>query len=151
VRNVAEDFHTRVRPRVEQLLAPGESLEGVCAATQQSTFRGGMVALAVTDRRLLVQPLDRRAQPKGDAVSIPPDELATFDAVGLGGEWYNAEPSMLESSALTVRLKAANGQKLTLHMMRGGDGLLGRLGGGDAQQAGIAALATWVRQHHPEG
>jgi hypothetical protein len=36
VRNVAEDFHTQVRPRVEQLLAPGESLEGVCAATQQS-------------------------------------------------------------------------------------------------------------------
>jgi hypothetical protein len=66
-------------------------------------------------------------------------------------KWYDAEPSMLESSALTIRLKTANGQKLTLHMMRGGDALLGRLGGGDAQQAGIAALATWVRQHHPEG
>ena len=58
---------------------------------------------------------------------------------------------MLESSALTVRVKTANGQKLKLHMMRGGDGLLGRLGGGDAQQSGIAALATWVRQHHPKG
>ena len=150
MRDVAEDFHTQVRPRVEQLLAPGESLEGVCAATQQSAFRGGMVALAVTDRRLLVQPLDRHAQPKGDAVSIPPDELSTFDAVGLGGEWYNAEPSLLENTALTVRLKTAHGQKLKLQMMRG-DGLLGRLGGGDAQQAGIAALATWVRQHHPEG
>jgi hypothetical protein len=98
----------------------------------------------------VVQPLDRHAHPKGDAVSIPPDELSTFDAVGLGGEWYNAEPSLLESTALTVRLKTAHGQKLKLHMMRGGDGLLGRLGG-DAQQAGIAALATWVRQHHPEG
>ena len=150
MRDVAEDFHTQVRPRVEQLLAPGESLEGVCAGTQQSAFRGGMVALAVTDRRLLVQPLDRHAQPKGDAVSIPPDELSTFDAVGLGGEWYNAEPSLLENTALTVRLKTAHGQKLKLQMMRG-DGLLGRLGGGDAQQAGIAALATWVRQHRPEG
>jgi hypothetical protein len=151
VRDVAEDLHTQVRPRVEQLLAPGESVEGVCAATQQSAFRGGMVALAVTDRRLVVQPLDRHAQPKGDAVSIPPDELSTFDAVGLGGEWYSAEPSLLENTALTVRLKTAHGQKLELHMMRGGDGLLGRLGGGDAQQAGIAALATWVRQHHPGG
>jgi hypothetical protein len=151
VRDVAEDFHAQVRPRVEQLLAPGESLEGVCAATQQSAFRGGMVALAVTDRRLLVQPLDRHAQPKGDTVSIPPDALSTFDAVGLGGEWYNAEPSLLENTAPTVRLKTAHGQKLKLHMMRGGDGVLGRLGGGDAQQAGIAALATWVRQHHPGG
>jgi hypothetical protein len=61
VRNVAEDFHSQVRPRVEQLLAPGESLEGVCA------------------------------------------------------------------------------------------GLLGRLAGGNPQQAGLAALATWVRRHHPEG
>jgi hypothetical protein len=151
VRDVAEDFHTQVCPRVEQLLAPGESLEGVCAATQQSTFRGGMVALAVTDRRLLVQPLDSRAQPKGDAVSIPPDVLATFDAVGLGGEWYNAEPSVLENTALTVRVKTTDGQKLKLHMMRGGDGLLGRLGGGGAQQSGIAALARWVRQHHSGG
>jgi hypothetical protein len=58
---------------------------------------------------------------------------------------------MLESSALTIRLMTANGQKLKLHTMRGGDGLLGRLGGGDAQQAGIAALATWVRQYDPEG
>ncbi len=40
MRDVAEDFHTQVRPRVEQLLAPGENLEGVCAATQQSTFEG---------------------------------------------------------------------------------------------------------------
>lgn len=151
MRGVAEDFHTQVRSRVEQLLGPGENLEGVCAATQQSSFRGGMVALAVTDRRLLVQPLDRHAEPKGDAVSIPPDELATFDAVGLGGEWYNAEPSMLENTALTVRVKTTRGQKLKLQMMRGGDGLLGRLGGGGAQQAGIASLATWIRQNHPEG
>jgi hypothetical protein len=150
VRDVPEDFHTQVGPRFEELLAPGETLEGLCAATRQSAFRGGMAALAVTDRRLVVQPLDRHAQPKGDAVSIPPDELDTFDAVGLGGEWYNAEPSMLENTALTVRMKTAHGQKLKLQMMRGGDGLLGRLGGGDGQQAGLVALATWIRRHHPE-
>jgi hypothetical protein len=38
-----------------------------------------------------------------------------------------------------------------LHLMRGGDGFLGRLGGGDAQQAGIAALAAWVRHYHRGG
>ena len=95
-------------------------------------------------------PMTADAQPKGDAVSIPPDELDAFDAVGLGGEWYNAEPSMLENTALTVRMKTAHGQKLKLQMMRGGAGLLGRLGAGDGQQAGIAALATWVRRNHPE-
>jgi hypothetical protein len=149
VRDVPDDLHTQVGPLLEQLLAPGETLEGFCAATRQSAFRGGMVALAVTDRRLLVQPLDRNAQPKGDAVSIPPDELDAFDAVGLGGEWY-AQPSLLEDTALTVRMKTAHGQKLKLQMMRGGDGLLGRLGGGAGQQAGLAALAAWVGRHHPE-
>jgi hypothetical protein len=151
VPGVADDFHTLVRPRLEQLLAPGETLEGFCAATQQSAFRGSMVAFAVTDRRMLVQPLDRRSQPKGDAVWIPPEELAAFDAVGLGDKWYNTEPSVLAGAGLTVRMKTARGEKLKLHMMRGGDGLLGRLGGGDAQQAGVAALAAWVRLHHPEG
>ena len=124
--DVADDFHTQVRPRLDPLLAPGERLEGVCAATQQSAFRGGMVALAVTDRRLLVQPLDRRAQPKGDPVSITPGELAALDAVGMSGEWY-AQPSLLENTALTVRIKTTHGQKLKLQMMRSGDGPLGRL------------------------
>jgi hypothetical protein len=55
VRDVPEDFHTQVGPRLEPLLAPGETLEGLCAPTQQSAFRGCMVALAVTDRRLVVQ------------------------------------------------------------------------------------------------
>jgi hypothetical protein len=150
VPDVAEDFHTQVRPRLEQLLAPGEHLEGFCAATQQSAFRGSVVALAVTDRRILVQPLDRRSQPKGDTVSIAPGELASIDAIGAGDEWYNTEPSVLAGAALTVRMKTAQGEKLKLHMMRGGDGFLGRLGGGDAQQAGLAALAAWVRRHHEE-
>ena len=151
MRDVDDDFHTRVRPRLEQLLAPGEQLEGFCAATQQSAFRGSMVALAVTDRRVLVQPLDRRAEPKGDAVSIAPGDLAAFDAMGMGGEWYNAEPAVLENAALTVRLKTTHGQKLKLNMMRGGDGFLGRLGGGASQQAGIAALAAWVRRRDGDG
>ncbi len=145
---VAEDFHAKVRPQLQHLLQPGETIEGFCAATQQSAFRGGMVALVVTDRRLLVQPLDRHAAPKGDAVSIAPADLAAMSAVGLAGEWYNAEPSVLEGAALTLRLKTTAGQKLKLHMMRGGDGLLGRLGGGEEQQAGLAALAAWVRRHH---
>jgi hypothetical protein len=55
VRDVSEDFHTQVGPRLEELLAPGETLEGLCAATRQSAFCGGMVGLAVTDGRLVVQ------------------------------------------------------------------------------------------------
>jgi len=43
---VGDDIHTLVRPHVDKLLEPGEIVEGICVATQQSAFRGGMVALA---------------------------------------------------------------------------------------------------------
>jgi hypothetical protein len=33
------DFASVTRPRVEAVLESGETLEGVCAATQQSTFK----------------------------------------------------------------------------------------------------------------
>ena len=50
----------------------------------------------------------------------------------------------MTDAALTMRLKLADGTKLTLDLIRGGDGLLGRLGGGAAQEAGVAALADWL-------
>ena len=43
-----------------------------------------------------------------------------------------------------VRLETTNGTKRKLSMMRG-SGMLGKLGGGDAQQRGIEALAEWLR------
>jgi hypothetical protein len=50
------------------------------------------------------------------------------------------------NAALTMRLKLTDGTKLTIDLMRGGDGLLGRLGGGETQEAGVAALAEWMRR-----
>ena len=49
------------------------------AATVQKTFSGGLFALGVTDRRLLLMPLDRRLQPKGDVRSIAPEDLVAAD------------------------------------------------------------------------
>jgi hypothetical protein len=148
---VADDIHTLVRPHIDTLLDAGETVEGICIATQQSAFKGSMVALAVTDRRLLVQPLDRKANPKGDLVSITPDQVAKAGAIGMGDEWYNTDISMLGDVALTLRLQTAGGEKLKLNMMQGGDGMLGRLGGGESQQAGVAALAGWLQRNPPRG
>lgn len=44
------------RPHLKAQLEGGEELRGICIASQQkSMFKGGAVALGVTDRRLLVQ------------------------------------------------------------------------------------------------
>ncbi|GAA3517663.1 hypothetical protein GCM10022234_11340 [Aeromicrobium panaciterrae] len=59
---MATEFAGTVRPHFEGLLEPEEVLQGVVAATVQKTFSGGLVALGVTDRRLLLMPLDRKLQ-----------------------------------------------------------------------------------------
>jgi hypothetical protein len=52
----------------------------MCVATQASLFKGRIVVIGTTDRRLLIQPLSRRFEPTDPVVSVPPERLA--DAVG---------------------------------------------------------------------
>ena len=74
------DFREKHEPRLQGLLDRGEQLRGICAATQQSTFKGRAVAIGVTDRRLLLQPLDRRGEPSGEAQQEGVQALADWFA-----------------------------------------------------------------------
>jgi hypothetical protein len=138
------EFDSRARPHVEALLETDEDLRGLVAANQHSMFKGRLVALAVTDRRLLVVPLDRKIEPKGAPISIAPEQIADAKAGGAGGGWAEAGAAIMDKAAAELRLRTIDGQKLKLLMMRGtGPGPLGDLGGGEPQQQGIEALATW--------
>ena len=138
------DFATEVRPLFEEQLADGEQLEGIIAATHQKTFSGGLYAIGVTDQRLILQSLDRKLQRKDEAVSILPDELAAADADGAGGGWWTATAAIMDNQALTVKLRTNNGRHWKLMMMRGGDGMMGKLGGGEQQEQSIIKLAEWI-------
>jgi hypothetical protein len=139
------DFDSTLRVSLEGLLETGEELRGICAASQQrGLFKGGAVALGVTDRRLILQPLNRRGKPEGEALSILPTEVESAHAGAAGDEWYDAEPSLLAGSAVTLKIRTTGGEKLKLMMMHG-EGLLGGLGGGEAQRRGVEALAAWFR------
>ncbi len=137
------DFTETVRPHLDALLEPGEALLGVVAATVQKTFSGGLFALGVTDRRLLLVPLGRKLEPKGDARSIAPGDLVSADLDGAGGGWWTAPAAILSSSASALTLRTVDGQKTKLMMMKG-TGLLGGLGGGESQSQGVTALAEWM-------
>ncbi|MDP9221328.1 MAG: hypothetical protein M3P23_12445 [Actinomycetota bacterium] len=139
---MAGDFATIVRPQLEAQLEPGETLQGVIAANHQRTFSGVLYAIAVTDRRLVLQPVDRRAQLKGDPRSITPDTLVSADVDGAGGGWWTAPAAILDRSAIALTLRTTDGEKLKLMMMKGG----GLLGGGQAQYDGVAALAEWMQR-----
>jgi hypothetical protein len=57
----------------------------------------------------------------------------------------------MDSAAVTLKLRKVDGTKLKLQLMRGGDGFLGRMGGGKLQEQGIAALADWMARQPDAG
>jgi hypothetical protein len=137
------DFETKHRPAIEALLEPGEELQGVCAASQQQgLFRGRAVALAVTERRLILQPLDRRGEATGEASSLTPGDVADASADGVSGGWPSLGAALMDRMAVKLTIRTAGGKKVKLMMMRGE----GRLGGGEGQQRGVAALAGWFER-----
>jgi hypothetical protein len=126
------DFDAKLRPHLEGMLAPGETLEGICACSQQKgMFKGGAVALGVTADRLLVQPLNRRGDPEGPSQAITPGEIASAKAEGAGGGWAEIGAAIMDEAAVRLTLKLAGGEKLRLMMMRG---------------EGVQALADWFRR-----
>jgi hypothetical protein len=140
------DLDSKYRPVLADQLEVGEELTGLCVASQQkSMFKGGAVAIGVTDRRLLVQPLDRRGDPDGNADSIAPDEVASAKAGGAGGGWWSVTTGILDHAAVRLEIKRTDGQKLKVMLMRGEGKMLGKLGGGESQRQGLDALAEWFR------
>jgi hypothetical protein len=137
------DFAATHRAHLEGQLEPGEELLGICAATQHSTFSGKAVAIGVSERRLLIQPLDRRGRPDGVATLLAPDQITSVRATDAGGMSLGAV--LMDSAAATLVLHTTEGGKLKLTMMRG-TGMLGGLGGGEPQREGVEALAAWFRR-----
>ncbi|HEX8648008.1 MAG TPA: hypothetical protein VF715_14030 [Thermoleophilaceae bacterium] len=134
------DFDSKHRPVLERLLEPGETLDGICAASQQlGLFKGRAVALGVTPRRLILQPLDRRGDADGEATSLAPGDIAAAGADGVSGGWPSLASAVMDRAAVKLTVKTRGGEKLKLMMMRGG----GVLGGGEGQQRGVEALARW--------
>jgi hypothetical protein len=140
------DLDSKYRPELESRLESGEELRGICVASQQKgMFKGGAVALGVTDRRLLVQSLDRRGNPDGEPLSLEPEQVTEAKAGPAGGGWVNVDMAILDHAAVRLQIRTMDGEKLKLMLMRGEGGMLGKLGGGEQQRQGLAALADWFR------
>jgi hypothetical protein len=140
------DLDSKYRPHFTSQLESGEELRGICVASQQKgLFKGGAVALGVTDRRLLVQPLSRRGDPDGEALAIRPEEVASAKAGPAGGEWFNVYAGIMDHAAVRLEIRTTGGEKLKLMLMRGERAVLGKLGGGEPQRLGLETLAEWFK------
>ena len=144
-RAVPRDPAELVEPILQSIVADGGQLRGWCLATEQSAFSGHMSVVGVTDQRLLLQAVDRKFRPKDAPLTIRPDELARVSSDGAGHGWWTATAGIMDAAALTLQLETTGGVKRKLTLMRGGTGGFGKLGGGEAQQQGIDALADWLR------
>jgi hypothetical protein len=112
-------------------------------------FKGGAVAIGITDRRLLIQPLGRRGDPDGPPDSIAPEQVDSAKAGGAGGGWWSVTTGILDHAAVRLEVKKTDGEKLKVMLMRGEGKLLGGLGGGEAQRKGLEALADWFSRLPP--
>ena len=122
----------------------GEELRGLCVASQQKgMFKGGAVAIGVTERHVLIQQLDRRGNPDGPVRSIAPEQIFSAKAGPAGGGWFNVDAVVLDHAAVRLEIKTTDGEKLKLMLMRGEGKLLGKLGGGEIQRQGVEALGRW--------
>jgi hypothetical protein len=140
------DLDSKYRPVLADRLEQGEELRGICIAShQKSMFKGGAVAIGVTDRRLLIQPLDRRGNPDGSVISIAPEQIASAKAGPAGGGWINVDTAILDHAAVRLQIETTDGEKLKLMLMRGEGTVFGGLGGGETQRLGLDALAGWFR------
>jgi hypothetical protein len=106
-------------------------------------FKGGAVAIGVTDSHLLIQPLDRRGNPDGAVQSIATEQVASAKAGPAGGGWFTVDAVVLDHAAVRLEIKTTDGEKLKLMLMRGEGKLLGKLGGGETQREGVEALGRW--------
>lgn len=144
------DLDSKYRPILEGQLENGEVLRGLCIGAQQKgLFKGGAAVIGITDRRLLLQPLDRRGEVDGTAQSILPEQIASARARGAGGDWFTVEAGIMDHAAVQLQIKTTGGEKLKLTLMRGKGRMLGGLGGGEQQRQGLEALAGWFRAIEP--
>jgi hypothetical protein len=137
---MSTSFDEVVRPLLCSLLGPDEELRGIIAATHQRTFSGSLYAIGVTDRRLVLQRLDRKLRAKDPPRVITAETLASADVDGAGGGWWTAPMIVLDMAAIALTLGTTDGEKMRFTLMKGG----AALAGGPKQTEGIVALAEWI-------
>jgi hypothetical protein len=144
-----DDFAVKARPAIEQQLLPDEKLVGIAAATQAKLFSGQLYAIGATDKRLILQPLDRHIQAKPGGLALGPDAIESAKIDGAGGGWLTAPNAILDATSVTLELRVRGGDKMKLLMMNGGSGIMGALGGGEGQREGVLGVADFVRRFFP--
>ena len=136
---------------MQSLLVPGEVMHGVIVANQQKTFSATLYLVATTDRRIIMQPVDRKWQPNGQPFSFGMNDITNTSVWG----WAHDAASKGEKIATFLtssgdRIKfEAGGEKWKL-MTLGGNMLENALATDD-QENGLDAFLNFLAAADPRG
>ena len=105
-------------------------------ATHSKTFSATVYAIGVTSERLIMQPVGRTLEAKGEPITIAPKDVRKSSIDGMGGglaEFLKADPG-------DIRIETAD-QKFKLAALGGG---MDQIFTGDAQRDGKQALIEFL-------
>jgi hypothetical protein len=143
------EVYAQMAGQMRSLLVPGEVMYGIIVANQQKTFSATLYLVATTDRRIMMQPVDRKWQPNGQLLSFGPNDISNTSVWG----WAHDAASKGEKIAtfLTTsgdRIKfEAGGEKWKL-MTLGGN-LLENLMSTEEQSGGLDAFLRFLAAADP--
>jgi hypothetical protein len=145
------DLGASLTPFAATLVDPGETLLGACVGSRQSTFKGWMVVIAVTEERLLVQRMkrSRKFEAEGPPLALTGSDIAAATIGGSGNEFLSPSVAIVDAASVRLTLKTTAGEKIKLMIGRGGDSFFGELGGGEVQRDGLRALGEWFERQGP--
>lgn len=143
------DLATELQPFAESMIAPGETLLGACVASQQARLKGWMVAVAVTEDRLILRRLKRSKvfEADGSPLALTPGDIASAKAGAGGGFGASPTAEIMDRASAQLKLRTTSGEKLKLMMMSGEGGIFANLGGGEIQRQGVQAIGEWFERH----
>jgi hypothetical protein len=125
---------------LRQVVAPhvpdGETLTGCVYANKKSSFSAKLFALGTTDRHLVIQEIDRKWKPAGEAVVATPADVEVGNIFSEGAKWT------LSDKDQEIRFKV-KGQDYKL-LVLGGTMFENALAGTD-QVDGLQALVAFLR------
>lgn len=120
------------------LLEPGEEVKGVAITTHSSAFKQQAYGVVTTDRRIVMVPTSMRLEPKGEPVSIRPEDVTRTQIAGTNESFMAMMKKMGDDN---LRFDA-HGKTYKLSALTGAG--LDRLFSGDDQRTGIQALCEFL-------
>lgn len=139
----ADKLSAKLLPLAESSVHRGEELRGVVAATSAKLYGGKTYVIVVTDKRLVIRPTSPTWEPLGPPISLHQEEIAEYSIDGMAERVLRGPLSAISRGGFVLRMKTLDDRPFEL-MGWTGEGPFARIGGGEPQSKGVAALREWL-------